>query len=175
MVGKNAHDYSFRKKDQVVTLACKTAVRLSEGNIQVDPQLLFQRLSFVATGGQYDNPQSFFKFEMCSYPPALFDSSLLPRKANKPVLADAIWTRTKNEQTTKPTGKVHYVLDGGALLHRIPWPRGLTYTEILSLYVQHVTQRYNQATVVFDGYEEGPSTKDCVHQRRSGVSGPSVN
>ena len=160
MVGKNAHDYSFRKKDQVVTLACKTAVRLSEGNIQVDPQLLFQRLSFVATGGQYDNPQSFFKFEMCSYPPALFDSSLLPRKANKPVLADAIWTRTKNEQTTKPTGKVHYVLDGGALLHRIPWSRGLTYTEILSLYVQHVTQRYNQATVVFDGYEEGPSTKD---------------
>ena len=28
MVGKNAHDYSFRKKDQVVTLACKTVVRL---------------------------------------------------------------------------------------------------------------------------------------------------
>ena len=57
MVGKNAHDDSFRKKDQVVTLTCKTAVRLNEGNIQVDPQLLFQRLSFVTTGGQYDNPQ----------------------------------------------------------------------------------------------------------------------
>ena len=28
--------------------------------------------------------------------------------------------------------------------------------------------------VVLDGYEEGPSTK-TVHQRRSGVSGPSVN
>jgi len=40
MVGKNAHDYSFRKKDQAVTLACKMAVRLTEGNIQVDPQLL---------------------------------------------------------------------------------------------------------------------------------------
>ena len=38
-----------------------------------------------------------------------------------------------------------------------------------------MTQRYSQATVVFDGYEEGPSTKDCDHQRRSGVSGPSVN
>ena len=120
MVGKNAHDYSFRKKDQAVTLACKTAVRLTEGNVQVDPQLLFQRLSFVATGGQYDNPQSFFKSEMCSYPPALFDSLLLPHKANKPILADAIWTRTKNEQPTEPTGNVHYVLDGGALLHRIP-------------------------------------------------------
>ena len=38
-----------------------------------------------------------------------------------------------------------------------------------------MTQRYSQAMVVSDGYEEGPSTKDCVHQRRSGVSGPSVN
>ena len=38
-----------------------------------------------------------------------------------------------------------------------------------------MTQRYSQATVVFDGYEEGPSTKDCDNQRRSGVSGPSVN
>ena len=38
-----------------------------------------------------------------------------------------------------------------------------------------MTQRYSQATVVFDGNEEGPSTKGCVHQIRSGVSGPSVN
>ena len=89
------------------------------------------------------------------YPPALFDSSLLSRKANKPLLADAIWTRTKNEQTSKSTGKVHYVLDGDALLHRIPLPRGLTSTEILSLYVQHVTQRYSQATVVFDDMKRG--------------------
>ena len=38
-----------------------------------------------------------------------------------------------------------------------------------------MTQRYSQAMVVLDGYEEGPSAKDCVHQRRSGVSGPSAN
>ena len=41
--------------------------------------------------------------------------------------------------------------------------------------MQHATQRYGQATVVFDGYEEGPSTKDCARQRRSAVSGTSVN
>ena len=84
MVGKNAHDDSFRKKDQVVTLAFKTAMRLREGNLQVDPQLLFQRLCFVVTGGKYDNPQSFFKVEMCSYPATLFDSSLLSCKAKSP-------------------------------------------------------------------------------------------
>ena len=81
------------------TLASKGAVRFSEGSIQVDPQLLFQRLTVVATGGRYENPQAFFKFEICSYLPSLFDSSLLFRQANKSALADAIWTITKNSQT----------------------------------------------------------------------------
>ena len=44
----------FVRKTKAVTLACKTAVFLTEGNVQVDPQLLFQRLSFEATGGQSD-------------------------------------------------------------------------------------------------------------------------
>lgn len=35
MVGKNAHNYSFRKKDQAVTLACKTAVRQRPGRSTV--------------------------------------------------------------------------------------------------------------------------------------------
>lgn len=113
MLGKNINDHSFRKKDQVETLASNTAVRFSEGSIQVDPPLLFQRLIVVATGGRYENPQAFFKFAMCSYPPALFDSSVLPRQANKPALADAIWTITKNSQTGGPIGNVHFVLDGG--------------------------------------------------------------
>ena len=112
MLGKNIHDHSFRKKDQVKTLASKSAVRFSEGSIQVDPQLLFQRLTVVATGGRNENPQPFFKFEMCSYPPALFDSSLLTRQANTSALADAIWTTAKNNQTGGPTGNDHFVLDG---------------------------------------------------------------
>ena len=160
MIGKSVRDYTFRKKEQVVTLASKTAVKLRDGSIQVDPQLLFQRLTLIATGGQYDNPQSFFKFEMCSFPPALFDSSLLPRQANKPALADAIWAISKTNQTAGPTGNVHFVLDGGALLHRVLWPRNITYDAICSLYVQYVERRYGKATVVFDGYENGPSTKD---------------
>ena len=52
--------------------------------------------------------------------------------ANKPALADAIWPITENNQTGGPTGDVHFVLDGGALLHRVPWPRGITYDGIWS-------------------------------------------
>lgn len=145
-----------------------------DGKIQVDPQLLFQRLSIIATGGRFENPKSLFKYEMCSYPPALFDTSLLPRKANKPALADAIWTDVKNT-STEVTGNVHFVLDGGALIiDLVSWPRGFKYDAIYSDYVQYVIQRYGKATVVFDGYQNGPSTKDCTHQRRTSLSTPTV-
>ena len=36
MLGKNTHDHSFRRKDQVQTLPSNSAVRFSEGGIQVD-------------------------------------------------------------------------------------------------------------------------------------------
>ena len=136
---------------------------------------MFQRVTIVATTGQYGNPQRCFEYEMASYPTSLFDASLLPRKASKPVLADAILALTKDAQpTTLPTsGNVHFVLDGGALLHCVVWRRRLTYDEICLLYIQYVQRRYPSSTIVFDGYSDGPSTKDCTHLRR-GHTGPAV-
>jgi len=89
-------------------------------------RLLSQWLSIVATGDRYEDPKSVFKYEMGSYPSALFDSSLLPSGANKLALADAIWANTKTNQTAGPTGNVHFVLDGGTLLHHVSWPRDFT-------------------------------------------------
>ena len=147
LTGKNAHEYTFRKKDQGVTLACKTAVRLNDDDVQVDPQLMFSRLSIVATTGGFESPEQCFECEMCSFPASLFDASLLPLKANKPVLADAIWPMTKESQTANdPGGSAYFVIDGGALLHRAVWPRGLTYNAICFLYIQCEQRRYPRAT-----------------------------
>ena len=66
---------------------------------------------------------------------------------------------------TEPSGDVQYVLDGGALLHIIPWERGSTNDEICQQYVSYVAKHYNQPMVVFDGYLQGPSTKDATQQR----------
>ena len=137
---------------------------MNDGDVQVDPQLMFQRLSIVATTGGFESPQQFFEYEMCSFPASLFDASLLPLKANKPVLADAIWSMIQESQTANDPGRsAYFVIDGGALLHRVVWPRGLTYNVICLLYVQ---RRYPRATIVFDGYDDGPTTKDCTHHRR---------
>ena len=57
-------------------------------------------------------------------------------------------------------------MDGGALLHRIPWTRGSSFSTILQTYVDYVNKRYPESVIVFDGYE-GVSTKDMTHRRRS--------
>ena len=108
-----------------------------------------------------------FKYVLCSYPPSLFDSSLMLLKLRKPALAEAIWAKLPSD-ATGPKGEVQYVLDGGALLHRIPWPRGFPkYRGICDTYCQYVTGKYGAAVVIFDGYKQS-STKDMTHQKRTG-------
>ena len=75
-----------------------------------------------------------------------------------PVLADAIWALLTPD-LPGITGQVQYVLDGGALVQRIPWTSGSTYNNICRLYTEYVTRKYGEAIVVFNGYE-GTSTKD---------------
>ena len=54
------------------------------------------------------------------------------------------------------------------MLQHIPWPRGVSYDSLYDLYVKYVTHKYGATSVVvFDGYSEGPSTKDTVHIRRN--------
>ena len=99
----------------------------------------------------------------------LFDSSLMLLKPLKPALADAIcsWAKLPSD-ATGPKGEVQYVLNGGALLQRIPWPRGFPkYREICDMYCQYVTRKYGAAVVIFDGYKQC-STKDMTHRRRTG-------
>ncbi len=173
LTGKNVIEHSFKKKDQAVTLASRSSIKINDETIQVDTQLLFQRL--ITAGMQTDELPDLFTHEMCSYPPALFEGRDMPRPANKSALADAIWALVPASNCEIP-GNVQYVLDGGYLLHRLPWPRAATYQQICDSYVRYVKQKYGQAIIVFDGYNSGPSTKDCAHHRRlKGHIGAQVN
>ena len=44
MQGFSVHDYSFKKKDKAITMKAHSAVELDGEVVDVDPQLLFQRL-----------------------------------------------------------------------------------------------------------------------------------
>ena len=164
MAQQNVFQHSFKKKDQAVTLST-SAVKVNNETIQIDPQLLFQRL--IAAGTRNDQLEEIFQFELCSYPPVIFEARYVMMPANKPALADDIWALMP-KYVVGPTGQSQYVLDGASLVHRIPWQRGTTYNDICRLYTNYVTRRYGQAIIVLDGYHEELSTKDGAHERRTG-------
>ena len=129
MAQQTVLQHSFKTKEQAGTLSI-SAVKVNNETIQIDPQLLFQKL--VTAGTRKDQLEEIFQFELCSYPPAIFKAGYVMRPANKPVLADAIGGLLPKD-VVEPTGQSHYVLDGGSLVHRIPWQRGrpTTYTDII--------------------------------------------
>ncbi|KAG1678943.1 hypothetical protein GQR58_013119 [Nymphon striatum] len=172
MVDKHVLEYTFKKTNQAVTMST-SVVKINNEAIHIDSQLLFQRL--ITAGTRADQLQDIFKFELCSYPPAIFEAKHVMRPANKPALADALWTLMP-EDVAEPIGdSCQCVLDGGSLLHRIPWSSGTTYSHICRQYTDYVTRKYGRAVIVFDGYEEDLSTKDSAQQRRScGRVGPTV-
>ncbi|CAC5372573.1 unnamed protein product [Mytilus coruscus] len=87
----------------------KTSIKV-DGELLVDPQLLFQRCTTVANG-LFADISEIFKYELCSVPSSLFDNNGLPRQANKSILADAIWDFDGYGCLETGTN-VHHVLDG---------------------------------------------------------------
>ena len=75
MTGKAAAEYSFTKSNQAITFSAKSSIKVDGEKIQVDPQLLFQHL--IIASQSLDDMSAIFKYELCSYPPSLFDSSLM--------------------------------------------------------------------------------------------------
>ena len=88
MEGKAVIDYTFKKKNQAVTLASKQNVKVDGEEVHVDLQLLFQRLVAVSES-TLDDVEDLLSYELCGHPSSLFDTSGLLREANKSSLAKA--------------------------------------------------------------------------------------
>ena len=176
MTDKSVDEFVFKKKDQVVTMSASSPVTIEQESVQIDPQLLFQRLLTVARATE-ENLVETFQHELCCIPPSLFESNGLLRPANKPVLADALWKLLDQDGEQRPDGDINFVIDGGALLQRIPWVRNQSYKSLCDTYVDHVMRNFGSgAIIVFDGYPDKPTTKDQAHLRRSkGMVGATIN
>ena len=173
MEGQSAAELSFKKVNQVKTLASKKSSTQNGGKLPtIDPQLLFQRC-ITASNRISISQKDMFCFELSSHPSALFDSSQFMRQPNKAGLAEELWKTMAEDRLAKidvsVPNDVQFVLDGGSILHRLraPWKRGSTFDSILQAYIEFVNEQYPNAVVVFDGYMSGPSTKDMTHLRRS--------
>ena len=66
----------------------------------------------------------YFKYELTPYPMSLFKDGIL-RKPDKAALRNSLLTK----EVTQISSPVK-VLDGGALLHQVYWPKNFTYKDL---------------------------------------------
>ena len=118
-------------------MGSKNGIKVDGEIVQFEPHILFQKLAVAAERTDSINPETIFKHELTTIPKALAETPELLHEAQKSTLADAIWS-TANQNATSVPDCVRYVLDGGALLHRIPWSRGSTYESIIETYSKYV-------------------------------------
>jgi hypothetical protein len=112
----------------------------------VDPAIIFQRLAAVASTSGSDLNEV-LSFELCTFPPSLFSSFKVTRTADKASLTNALMKIEGLEGLmTLPSSQ--RVLDGGWLVHKIPWTAGSTYSEVVGFYVDYVTRHFGQVAVV---------------------------
>jgi len=169
MEGQPVFSFSYKRNMKAKTLALAHAVKVTEDRT-IGPALLFQRFLVVSQSGEL-SLEEVMNYELSPYPPSLFEAKDLLRKPDKAQLIDALKTNVttiSDEAVLKSAPEVeHNVLDGGSLLHRLKWTDGRTYSSIADDYASFTGKHYGKATIVFDGYFGGPSTKDNTHLRRA--------
>ena len=92
---------------------------------------------YVDRSQRRSEPGDMFSYELCTYPTKLFDSPGIPSLANKAALADSLWNHIQIP-AQRSISNALYVLDGGALLNRIPWSRDVSFQEICDDYTRYV-------------------------------------
>lgn len=166
MEGKPVSEYTFRRVDQVKTLAAKSIIKCGDEIVQVNPLLLFDRLVKASNDLTAD-----MVYEFTPHPAALFDECGMMRRGTKSsILNDDLF---KVEKVSVPANNICHVIDGGSLLYRVQWDVGKSFGEIARSYVSYVHNNYKEPIVVFDGYE--PSTKDHARKiRQKGIADASA-
>ena len=124
---------------------------------------LFSRL--IALVKRTGDMEPHFCYELTPLPAALFKQSQM-RKPNKAAIGRGVTKNAVVSPVSFPTAHIHYVLDGGSLLHKVKWTIATTYGQLVLSYVQFVEKHYGtDAVIVFDGYSSEPSVKDREHER----------
>ena len=160
-------DSTIRRKDQVRTLVClRTAVPVDKNEkVFINPLVLFSRLTTLLK--QEEKKCDQFAFELTPDPTSLFKDGKM-RKPVKSTLRNHVLKFDLKEN--KRPGADVCVVDGGMLLHNMPWFLQCTYNDLINHCLDYVIKCYgygNEICVVFDGYEDDKSTKTQEHANHS--------
>ena len=148
-------DVKLKRCDQVKIRADvpKSISIKVRNHLNIDPSIMFNRLLAVMQRPSDKSMENYFSYELANFPASLLRDGYM-RKTNKAQLAAEL------SKDIQPAAIPHFsphVIDGGFLLHIVPWSTASSYADVLDQYVEFVDSHYGQnTTVVFDGYGNGP-------------------
>ena len=93
----------------------------------------------------------------------MFKDEGFPRDSKKGNLAKYILYKYQSDDVIPIIGNWKKVLDGGILLHSIPWQVGCTFESILDSYVSYVNHMTDNIDIIFEGYLDS-NTKRSLSQ-----------
>ena len=155
-------------KANEVLLSASTTGKLAKYLQNIDPQLYLQRILILANSNKkVDFEDCLAKYELCFVAPSMFENNGFMRMPKTSDQADFLDCKTDyNTMKQKmQSGEMKVVLDRGALLHRVQWTKGTTFSDIKHNYLGHVKNLVGNTIVhiLFDGYLKS-STKDHLHR-----------
>jgi len=162
IIGQNFSSVKMRRKNKVRSQAVvEKGIKVRENIVTVNPEQLFHRIMCLSKGSE--DLKRYFRHELASVPAALFDDVSL-RKGTKSFLVPAFYPTTTQVVVLYQEQQLAWA----TLLHTVVWPRPATYNEIYNRYTSHVERLYGKnSTVVFNGYQDYPTTKGEEQRRRS--------
>ena len=163
----NMEEATIPRKERVKTFEdLLPAIKIGDSSVIISPSILFSRLTALVNFSKETGEN--FQFELTPEPTSLFKWGIM-RKPAKSVLRNHF---VKTENACNMERYDACVVDGGALLHNIYWPK-TTYSAVIEQYVDFMKKKYQKYvsdTVAFDGYEDDISTKSVEHSRRMAKS-----
>ena len=97
-----------KRKARAITFDSNAAVKLGDADIQIEPLLLFHQ--FIISGSKANDLANALTYELCNYPPALFEAKDRLLNAVKLQLAAVI--RSEVPLESPPSQNFKYVLVG---------------------------------------------------------------
>ena len=118
MRNQTVYGYKFEKSSQAKNLSMKLKLKDKDNGVEVDPALLFQRLSAIFLGKRYDelDLSKFFSDKLCPYPASLAKSASSLNIPTKPALVEKLKYLSVESYSHSFNISMVYVIDGGYLL-----------------------------------------------------------
>jgi hypothetical protein len=109
---------SIKRSEQVKTLdVLMPGFKVDREKVVINPTILFTRL--IAIVQREDNMSCYFEYELTTIPTSLFKDNAM-RKNTKAQLMNSM-TKSVSTWQLDDINQAKYVIDGGALMHRVKW------------------------------------------------------